>query len=139
MTPIRPIAPGLSVSAQVDPADFNDLVAAGFRSIISNRPDGEEPGQPSWAQIAAAAEAAGLEARHIPVSPGTYGDKDIARFAAALEQMPGPVLGFCRSGMRAASLWALSQAGKRDAEAIIEAAASGGCDISGLRQRLAAG
>ena len=139
MISVRTISPDFSVSSQVDPADFDALVAAGFRSIISNRPDGEEPGQPSWAQIAAAAEAAGLEARHIPVAPGTYGEQDIARFAAALEEMPGPVLGFCRSGMRAASMWGLSQAGKRDADAIIEAAASGGCDISGLRQRLAAG
>jgi sulfide:quinone oxidoreductase len=139
MTAIRPLSRDFSVSAQVDPADFDELAAAGFRAVISNRPDGEEPGQPSWSQIAVAAKAAGLEARHIPVTPGVYNDEDVARFAAALEEMPGPVLGFCRSGTRAASLWGLSQAGQGDPDAIIEAAAASGCDISGLRQRLAAG
>lgn len=139
MTDIRRISPDFSVSAQVDPEEFEALAAAGFRSVISNRPEGEEPGQPSWEQIAAAAQAAGMEARHIPVTPGAYGDEDVSRFAAALEEMPGPVLGFCRTGTRAASMWALSQAGRQSPDAIIEAAAAGGYDISGLRDRLALG
>ena len=80
-----------------------------------------------------------MEARHIPVTPGAYGDEDVSRFAAALEEMPGPVLGFCRTGTRAASMWALSQAGRQSPDTIIEAAAAGGCDISGLRDRLTLG
>ena len=75
MTPVRPISSDFSVSAQPDIADFDKLAAAGFRSIISSRPDGEEPGQPSWSQIAAAAKAAGLldwaAARGVPQAKAT--------------------------------------------------------------------
>lgn len=139
MTPIRSITPGFCVSAQVDPQDLRAVADAGFRSIISNRPDGEEPGQPDWAQIAAAAEAAGLQARHIPVRPGAIGDDDVAKFAAALEEMPGPVLGFCRTGTRAAGLWGLTQAGRLTPNEIIGTAAAAGCDLSSMQERLQRG
>src|SRR3546814_4759693 len=53
---IRSLTPALSVSPQIDPADVVALAASGFRSIVCNRPDGEEAGQPTAAAIAAAAE-----------------------------------------------------------------------------------
>lgn len=137
MTSVRTITPDFSVSAQVDPDDLQSLADAGFRSIISNRPDDEDPGQPDWSEIEAAAKAAGLEARHIPVIPGAIGSDDVANFATALDEMPRPILAFCRSGTRAASLWGLAQAGHRSPDEIIDAAANAGCDLSALRQRLA--
>ena len=137
MTSVRTITPDFSVSAQVDPDDLQSFADAGFRSIISNRPDDEDPGQPDWSEIEAAAKAAGLEARHIPVIPGAIGSDDVANFATALDEMPRPILAFCRSGTRAASLWGLAQAGHRSPDEIIDAAANAGCDLSALRQRLA--
>lgn len=137
MTSVRTITPDFSVSAQVDPDDLQSLADAGFRSIISNRPDDEDPGQPDWSEIEAAAKAVGLEARHIPVIPGAIGSDDVANFATALDEMPRPILAFCRSGTRAASLWGLAQAGHRSPDEIIDAAANAGCDLSALRQRLA--
>jgi uncharacterized protein (TIGR01244 family) len=136
MTETRRLTEQLSVSPQVEPGELKGLAERGFRSLICNRPDGEDPGQPSWAQIEAAAAAAGMEARHIPVTPGAIGDEDVARFSAALEELPGPALAFCRTGGRAVSLWGLSQAGKRPPDEIIASAAGVGCDLSPLRERL---
>ena len=136
MTEPRRLSERLSISGQPQPGELLSLAGAGFRSIIGNRPDGEDPGQPTWAEIAGAATAAGMQARHIPVTPGAIGDDDVARFSAALDELPGPILAFCRTGGRAASLWALSQAGKLTPEEIIGEAADAGCDLSQLRDRL---
>ena len=135
MTEPRRLSPRLSVSAQVEPGELPSLAGAGFRSIIGNRPDGEDPGQPTWAEIAKAATAAGMQARHIPVTPGAIGDEDVARFSAALDELPGPALAFCRTGGRAASLWALSKAGTLTPDEIIATAADAGCDVTQLRDR----
>ncbi|MEW9856468.1 TIGR01244 family sulfur transferase [Novosphingobium sp. M1R2S20] len=126
----------LSVMPQIDPDDLQELADAGFRSVVSNRPDGEEDGQPSWTEIEHAARAAGMEARHIPVRPGAITNGDIARFAQALEQMPAPVVAFCRTGTRSATLWALSNKDARSAEDLIHTAADAGYDLSSLRDRL---
>jgi sulfide:quinone oxidoreductase len=102
---IRSITNDFSVSAQILPSDLPQLKAKGFRAVICNRPDGEEPGQPSFATIATAAAAIGIQARHIPVKPDAIGAQDIAAFGRAIKDLPSPVLGYCRSGMRAATLW----------------------------------
>lgn len=136
MTPPRRLSEQLAISAQVEPGDLQSLAGAGFRSIICNRPDGEDAGQPTWAEIAEAAAAAGMQARHIPVTPGAIADKDVVCFSAALDELPGPVLAFCRTGGRAATLWALSKAGTLTPDEIIGTAADAGCDLSQLRDRL---
>jgi sulfide:quinone oxidoreductase len=139
MTQPRRLSDRLSVTPQIDPADMQALADAGFRSIISNRPDGEDEGQPSWEMIERAARDAGMEARHIPVIPGAITDDDAGRFATALDELPGPVVGFCRTGMRSVTLWALANADKRSPEELIAAAADAGYDIAPLRERLAQG
>src|SRR3546814_15265252 len=73
---IRSLTPALRVSPQIDPADVVALAASGFRSIVCNRPDGEEAGQPTAAAIAAAAEAHGLRFVHIPVMSGGIDEGD---------------------------------------------------------------
>ena len=89
-----------AVAPQLSPEALPALVQDGFSVLVCNRPDGEEPGQPSWSVIAAAAQDAGIQARHIPIA----GPQDIAArkddFAQALAEMPGPVLAFCRTGTR---------------------------------------
>jgi len=105
----RPIDENFSVSEQIAPEDVAALAAAGFRSIVCNRPDGEEWGQPDFAEVAAAAEAAGLEAVHLPVISGAIGPDDVTRFAALLQRLPCPVLGYCRSGARCTTLWNAAQ------------------------------
>ncbi len=131
---LRPLSKELSASPQIVVADIAVLAAQGFRSIINNRPDGEEPGQPSSATLAAAARQAGLDYRHIPVVTGQLQGTQVTAFAAALADMPGPVLAFCRTGTRSTTLWALQARGSADA--ILETARVAGYDLSGLRPQL---
>ena len=100
---IRTIDEGLSVGPQIAPEQVAELKARGFRSVICNRPDAEEPGQPSFAAVAEAARIGGLQARHIPVA-GTASEAQATEFAAALRDLPGPVYAYCRSGSRSAHL-----------------------------------
>jgi sulfide:quinone oxidoreductase len=137
MTTPKPLADNLSVCSFVSPAELPQ-VAREFRTIVNARPDAEESGQPSSAEIEQAARRLGLEYVHIPVVPGQITDEQVAAFAEALDAKPGPVLAFCKSGTRAASLWALSRAGEHGADAVMDAAAKAGFDLQGLKPRLQA-
>lgn len=106
---IKTMADNLSVAGQISPLDLGHVAKAGFRSIICNRPDGEGSDQPTFAEIAVAAKLAGLEARYIPIVSGTVSDTDAVAFSAAMAEMPGPVLAFCRSGARSTMMWEMSQ------------------------------
>jgi sulfide:quinone oxidoreductase len=94
------------VSPQITAAQLAQLKAMGFSTIICNRPDHEEPGQPTFADIKAAAEAVGLEAHHIPIKPGAATPADVQAFDTAVTTATGKVLAYCRSGARAQSLFA---------------------------------
>jgi sulfide:quinone oxidoreductase len=135
---IAQLTPFLSVSPQLAEADLGILAAQGFRSVVDNRPDGEAEDQPPSAVLAAAAERVGLAYRHLPVVSGQVTDEDVAAFARALAELKGPVLAFCRTGTRSATLWALSEAWHLDPAAILAAAAGAGYDLAGLRPRLEA-
>jgi uncharacterized protein (TIGR01244 family) len=106
---IKEIAPDYSVSAQIQPTDISELKAAGFKSVICNRPDNEDPGQPSVAEIRAAAEAAGLQFRHVPVISGQMTAQNVEEQAAALDALPKPVFAYCRSGTRSSNLYGYIQ------------------------------
>jgi sulfide:quinone oxidoreductase len=106
----KKIDANFSASEQIRPSDVAAIAAAGFRSIICNRPDGEGWGQPHFAEIEAAAKAAGIEAAYVPVTPGGMTPGDVNRFAGLLRTLPGPVLAYCRSGARATGLWQAAQA-----------------------------
>lgn len=133
---VRPLTDGLSVAPQIALDDLAAAASQGFRSLISNRPDGEEPGQPTAAEVEAAARDAGLAFCWVPVTMPTLSQEDARAFAAALEEMPGPTLAFCRTGTRSTVLWALSQAGSRPTDEIVSTAAAAGYDLEGLRPRL---
>lgn len=102
---MKKISDDISVSPQIAPDDVAAIAAQGFRAVICNRPDGEGEGQPAFAEIAAAARAAGLEAHYIPVVPGKMGEEDVAAFGDALRAAPGPVLAYCKSGARSTALF----------------------------------
>lgn len=108
---IKPLTPGFAVGPQIRPEDVPVLKAKGYRSIIVNRPDNEDPGQPLFAHVAEAAEAEGLAIQHIPVVPNQIDAADVEKFRAALKALPGPVFAYCRSGGRAAQMWQLAQDG----------------------------
>lgn len=102
---IRQITPDFSTTGQILPEQVQAVADAGFKSIVCARPDDEEAGQPAFAAVAEAAAAAGLAIAHIPVS-GQLGEGQIIRFHDAWEKLPKPMLGYCRSGARAGSLYA---------------------------------
>ena len=102
---IRKIDDNFSVTGQITPEQVKDLSDAGYKGIMCARPDNEEGGQPSFDAVARAAEAEGIRIVHIPVS-GMLGEGQIIRFHHAWEKMPKPILGYCRSGARAGSLYA---------------------------------
>jgi sulfide:quinone oxidoreductase len=108
---IKTISPTLSVSPQILPQNVAALASAGFRSIICNLPDGEcGSGQPGFDQIAMAARATGMQAAYLPIVPGQAGPTEAAAFRDLINSLPTPIIAFCRSGNRSASIWAMSQA-----------------------------
>ena len=136
---LKKLTDDLAVSPQILITDVAGLAAAGVRSIIVNRPDGEAGDQPTFAEIKAATAAAGIEARYIPVEMGKVSDADVLAFGRATGELPKPVLGYCRSGTRSVTLWALSQAGKRPLPDILARAQAAGYDMSGVVRRIANG
>ncbi|CAN5283870.1 bifunctional protein tyrosine phosphatase family protein/NAD(P)/FAD-dependent oxidoreductase [soil metagenome] len=134
--PFKRVTPALSVSLQLSPDDIVQAAQAGFRAIVDNRPDGEEPGQLSADAVQVLATAQGMGFAHVPVVPGKISDEDVARMAAALMRLDGPVLAYCRTGTRSITLWALTQAGTMPAEALLATAASAGYDLEPLCPRL---
>ena len=109
---LRSIADGVCVAGQLTPEAMAEAAALGFKSVINNRPDFEfEPEQPTSAQVGAAAQAAGLQYRHLPVDGGYQSPEEIAAFAKLLAELPRPVLAFCRSGARSTRLYMASSKG----------------------------
>lgn len=134
---IRTIDSKVSVAPQIRPEQMPDIAAAGFVAIVNNRPDDEEPGQPSGAEIQAAAEAAGLAYTAIPVTHAGFGHGQLDAMRAALDAADGPVLAYCRSGTRSCNLWALAEAkAGGDSAELVEKAAGAGYDLSGIRPTL---
>ena len=133
---IRPLDKALSASPQITPQDLPAIAAQGFRSVISNRPDGEEPGQPTADALRQAAEAAGLAFAHVPVVSGAISDQDVADFREALADLPKPVFGFCRTGTRTTTLWALANPNAETPDHLISRASSAGYDLGALRPRV---
>ncbi|TFI59738.1 TIGR01244 family phosphatase [Sphingomonas parva] len=130
------LTPTLAVSSQLTLEDVRKAADEGYRSIICNRPDGEETAQPNAKAIGAAATALGLQFTHIPVTSGKITDEDVTAMETALNAMNGPVLAYCRSGTRSAMLWALSATKERDPEQILEIGRLAGYDLGSIRNKL---
>jgi len=103
---VSAVAPDVCVAPQLTPEAMAEAARAGFKSVVNNRPDFEHgPNQPTNAAIEAAAKAAGLEYRFLPVHSGYQSPDEIAAFAKLLDELPRPMLVFCRSGARSARLY----------------------------------
>ncbi|HSG37936.1 MAG TPA: TIGR01244 family sulfur transferase [Paracoccaceae bacterium] len=135
---IRPITDTYAVSPQIDPADIPEIKAAGFTTVICNRPDAEVPMELQSAVVRIAAEAAGLTFVDIPVSHQTLNLGMVEAQFAAIEASAGPVLAYCASGNRSSIVWCLGQAGKMPVDEIITTVAQAGYNQSALRPQLEA-
>ncbi|MXN66298.1 TIGR01244 family phosphatase [Stappia sp. GBMRC 2046] len=136
---IKRVTGTLSVSPQISVADVTEIAAAGFRSIVCNRPDGEGADQPTFDEIQGKARSLGLEARYLPVVSGKVRDEDAAEFNVAMAELPKPVFAYCRTGTRSVTLWALSQGATTPVPDILAAAKEAGYDMGGVARRIANG
>lgn len=127
----RKVTENFWVSPQVLEEHVEAAADAGFRTLVNNRPDGEEPGQPTGAQVEAWAKAHGLAYAALPVS-GTISRELVESMGDLIADSQKPVLAFCRSGMRSISLWAMAEslAGRRVKEDLIERGEAAGYDLS---------
>jgi sulfide:quinone oxidoreductase len=133
MTPPKEIRPGVAVAGQLAPQDIAALAAQGYRTIINNRPDGEEAGQMTAAEARAEAERLGMTYIHLPVTTATIGREDADAMARALAESPRPVVAHCRSGTRSYVLVALGEAlAGADPHALVAEAAGNGYDLRAL-------
>ncbi|MDZ7645029.1 MAG: TIGR01244 family sulfur transferase [Woeseiaceae bacterium] len=135
---IRPLSADYAVSPQLGVDDIVRAKDDGFRVIINNRPDGEEPGQPAAADLATAARDCGLDWHDVPIGPAGITAESLATFRDALAASDGPALAFCKSGMRSAAIWAFALAPHADIDALLTKTREAGYDLGGLRPGLEA-
>ncbi|MCF2870385.1 bifunctional protein tyrosine phosphatase family protein/NAD(P)/FAD-dependent oxidoreductase [Octadecabacter sp. G9-8] len=136
---IRKISGQFFVAPQISEADLAAVKAQGIQSIICNRPDGEGADQPTFEELARTAGMLGLDMRYIPVSGGMVLDADVYNFAAELDALRKPVLAYCRTGTRSATLWSLAQATNMPLADILSATKAAGYDMNGVVRRIANG
>lgn len=133
---IRPITPTYAVSPQIALEDLPAIKAAGFTTVINNRPDGEIPPHLHHAQMQAAATALGLTYVQNTVIGGAMTDANVAAQGKAIAAANGPVFAYCASGNRSSVVWALSNAGKLPTDDLIGLPAKFGYQLEGLRGQI---
>lgn len=134
---IRSIAPNFAVSPQIAPADVGAAVAGGYRIIVSCRPDHEAADQPTSKELSDAAKVQQSTYHAIAISAvELISQSQIQQFRALMKSETQPILGFCRTGTRAAMLWALAVVNDLGVDNVISAANAAGYDLSGYRSML---
>ena len=137
MTDFRRLSEDFWASPQIGLDDIAEAKARGFASIVNNRPEGEAPDQLPGGEIEAAARAAGMDYRAIPVTHAGFSEEQVRAMTAALDEAAGPVLAYCRSGTRSTLLWSLAQAAQgSDPDSIAAKAAGAGYDVAPIRPLL---
>lgn len=133
MSDFRRVTDDFTTAPQISLADVAEAARLGFRTVINNRPDGEDPAQPPSAEVEAAAKAAGLAYHHIPVRGGPTADQ-VEQTRELLATAEAPVLAFCRSGTRSIVTWSLAQAtsGAKPRDELIGLGRAAGYDLSGV-------
>ncbi len=124
-----------AVAPQIDPADAEEIRAAGFTDVICNRPDEEVAPDQAANSVAAALSENGVRFHANPVRNGALTDAEVQRQASILAEAEGPVLAYCRSGTRSTIVWALGEP-SMSPDAIIAAAAGAGYDLAPYRDLL---
>jgi len=136
MADIRRVTEAFAVAPQINEEDVAQIEAAGFKTIVANRPDGEGGvDQPRMGAIRAKAESLGLTFVALPFS-GAPTPEVVERMSNILNEAPQPVLAYCRTGTRCITAWALTHAGQGTGQEIVDAAADAGYDLSSLQSLL---
>ena len=133
MPPLMELAPGLAAAGALSRADIEALAASGVKTIVNNRPDGEDPGQLPAAEARRLCVAHGIAYHHIPFVGATLSRGDIDAFDVVLKSAPQPVVAHCRSGTRSTMIWALTRIRQgEDPAALVALGARNGVDIAAL-------
>lgn len=126
-----------AVTGVLQPADFREIADLGFKSVLSNLPDGESNSYLSASEEAELASSAGLGFRHVPaIKSEVFSDRVVDAVGQALAQLEGPVLAHCASGIRSAIAWAAAAARSQPADCVITALKNAGYDLAVLRDEL---
>ena len=133
---IRAITPDYAVSPQIEPGDLPAIKAAGYVTVIDNRPDAEIPPHLHTGEVRRAAEALGLVFVANPVIGGQLTMDNVTAQGAAITGSAGPVLAYCASGNRSSIVWALANAGKRPTDELIGLPARFGYQLEHLRPQI---
>lgn len=136
---LKQIDATISVSAQITVEDLDAVQEAGFRTLICNRPDGEGNDQPTFHEIEEAARKRGIATHYLPVESGKVSDEEAGEFGMVFDEAPKPILAFCRTGTRSATLWSLSRAGKLPIADILKMTQAAGYDMQGVVRRIVNG
>jgi len=137
MSKVIQLEPEIAVAPQLVAADFAELAARGFRSVVNLRPDGEAPDQLPAAQAAAAARRHGLAFRYLPVRSLNVTDDDVVdAFTRLMDDLPGPILFYCGSSTRCATLWVQAAAPQLGVDAVLAVARKAGYELDFLRGTL---
>jgi uncharacterized protein (TIGR01244 family) len=125
MTEFKTLDDKVLIAGQISVADLEQARRHGVTMVVNNRPDGEDPGQPTSAEIEAAAEAMGIDYRHIPIARG-MGPAQIEEMVSALSELgDGKMLAYCRSGMRSCLAWAVASREQGSSREDVERKAEG--------------
>lgn len=125
----RRLTDDFQVAPQLAAEDLAAAAAQGIRTVINNRPDGEDPAQLQDAEARRAAEAAGLVYRYLPVPTGGMTMEHVEAMREMMATLEPPFLAWCRSGTRSCHLWAFASAPDMPVEAIVAAAGAAGYDL----------
>jgi sulfide:quinone oxidoreductase len=137
MVDIFELERNIAVAPQLAEADFAEIAQHGFCSIVNNRPDGEASDQLPNVKAAAAARRYGLEYRYLPVpNLNVTDDEAVSAFARLMDDLPGPILFYCRTGTRCSVLWAQAAARRLGIDAALAAARDAGFELEFLRDTL---
>jgi sulfide:quinone oxidoreductase len=137
MVKIVHLEPDVAAAPQLTEADFADIAARGFRSVVNIRPDGEAPDQLPNAHAKRTAERHGLGFRHLPVMSVNVTDDDVVDdFARLMDDLPGPILFYCGSATRCTTLWTQAVAPRIGVDEALSVAREAGHDLSFLRDLL---
>ena len=117
------------VAPQIEVEDIKKIADAGFVKIICNRPDEEIPSNLHSKVMKTAANEVGIEFEILPLTQFAITGENVEKQFKMVSQANGPVLAYCTSGMRCTILWALSEAGKRKADDILQITRSAGYDL----------
>ena len=131
------LTPQFAVTGALRAEDFATVAAQGFRSVLSNLPDGESSQHPSSAEEARMAAGAKLGFRHVSATKSeVLSDRVIEGVNHALTELEVPVLAHCASGLRSAIAWAAAAARSQPAECVIAKLKDAGFDLAAIRDEL---